>query len=147
MVYNAILGGSVNSKMFQNVREKESLAYTARSLYIKHKAILLITAGIEMQKFEKALEVIKIQEEDMKKGNFTDEDIVNAKIFLTNLYKSYTDDASAMVDLSFGQYLLNMKFDVDEIIEKINNVNKEDIINIANKMKLKVNYFLGNKGE
>ena len=147
MVYNAILGGSVNSKMFQNVREKESLAYTARSLYIKHKAILLITAGIEMQKYEKALEVIKIQEEDMKKGNFTDEDIVNAKIFLTNLYKSYTDDASAMVDLSFGQYLLNMKFDVDEIIEKINNVNKEDIINIANKMKLKVNYFLGNKGE
>lgn len=147
MVYNAILGGSVNSKMFQNVREKESLAYTARSLYIKHKAILLITAGIEMQKYEKALEVIKIQEEDMKKGNFTAEDIVNAKIFLTNLYKSYTDDAGAMVDLSFGQYLLNMKFDVDEIIEKINNVNKEDIINIANKMKLKVNYFLGNKGE
>jgi predicted Zn-dependent peptidase len=55
MVYNAILGGYVNSKMFQNVREKESLAYTARSMYIKHKAILLITAGIEIEKYEKGL--------------------------------------------------------------------------------------------
>ena len=144
MVYNAILGGSVNSKMFQNVREKESLAYTARSLYIKHKAILLVTAGIEIEKHEKALELIKIQVEDMKKGEFTEEDIKNAKVFLTNIYKSYTDDSSTIVDLIFGSYLLNMKFDIEEMIEKINNVNKEDIIDVANKMVLRVNYFLGN---
>ena len=144
MVYNAILGGSVNSKMFQNVREKESLAYTARSLYIKHKGILLITAGIEIEKHEKALELIKIQVEDMKKGNFTEEDIKYAKIFLENLFKTYTDDLSTIVDLSFGNYLLNINYTVEEIIEKINNVNKNDIIEIASKMLLRVNYFLGN---
>ena len=144
MVYNAILGGYVNSKMFQNVREKESLAYTARSMYIKHKAILLITAGIEIEKWEKALEVTKIQVEDMKNGNFTEDDIKNAKVFLTNLYKSFMDDSSTIVDLSFGQYLLNMKFDINEIIEKINKVNREDILDVANKLKLRVNYFLGN---
>ena len=145
MVYNAILGGSVNSKMFQNVREKESLAYTARSLYIKHKAIMLITAGIEIDKFEKALDVIMLQVEDMNEGNFTEEDIKNAKVYLTNLYKSYTDDQSTIVDLSFGQYLLNMDFDIDEIIEQINKVNKDDVIDVANKMKLRVSYFLGGK--
>ena len=144
LVYNAILGGSVNSKMFQNVREKESLAYTARSVYIKHKAILLITAGVEMQKYEKALYVIKVQENDMRNGNFSEDDIVNAKVFLINLYKSYLDDAGAIVDLSFGQYLLGMNFDVDEMIEKINKVTKDDIIYVANKMRLKVSYFLGN---
>lgn len=138
-------GGYVNSKMFQNVREKESLAYTVRSMYIKHKAILLITAGIEIQKYEKALELIKIQVEDMKRGNFSEEDIKNAKVFLTNLYKSYMDDSGAIVDLSMGQYLLNMKFDVDEMIEKINNVSKNDVVEVAEKMCLKVNYFLGNK--
>ena len=137
-------GGYVNSKMFQNVREKESLAYTVRSMYIKHKAILLITAGIEIEKHEKALELINVQVEDMKNGNFTEDDIKNAKIFLTNLYKSYMDDASTIVDLSMGQYLLNMKFDINEMLEKINKVNKEEIIEVANKIKLKVNYFLGN---
>ena len=144
MVYNSILGGYVNSKMFQNVREKESLAYTVRSMYIKHKAILLITAGIEINKYEKALELIKLQVEDMKNGNFSEEDIKNAKVFLTNLYKSYMDDSSTIVDLSMGQYLLNMNFDVYEMIEKINKVNKEDILEVASKMKLRVNYFLGN---
>lgn len=133
----------MNSKMFQNVREKASLAYTARSLYIKHKAILLITAGIEIDKYEKALELIKIQVEDMQKGNFTEEDITNAKVYLTNIYKSYMDDASTIVDLSFGQYLLNMKFDVDEIIEQIGKVNRDDIIEVAGKMKPRVIYFLG----
>ena len=61
MVYNAILGGYVNSKMFQNVREKESLAYTVRSSYIKHKGILLITAGIEIQKYEKGFNRISAE--------------------------------------------------------------------------------------
>ena len=36
-VYNVILGGSANSKMFQNVREKASLAYTAGSVYLRQK--------------------------------------------------------------------------------------------------------------
>lgn len=144
MVYNAILGSSANSKLFQNVREKASLAYTVRSMYIKHKAIMMITAGIEIDKYEKALELINIQVEDMNKGNFSDEDIKNAKVFLVNLYKSYTDDGATLVDLSMGQYLLNMNFDINEIIEKINEVKREGIIEVANKMKLKVNYFLGN---
>lgn len=144
MVYNAILGSSANSKLFQNVREKASLAYTVRSIYIKHKAIMYITAGIEMDKYEKALELINIQVEDMNKGNFTDDDIKNAKTFLVNIYKSYTDDASTLVDLSMGQYLLNMNFDINEMIEKINEVTREGIIEVANKIKLRINYFLGN---
>ena len=36
-LYNAILGGGANSKLFQNVREKESLAYTAGSSYVRTK--------------------------------------------------------------------------------------------------------------
>lgn len=144
MVYNAILGSSATSKLFQNVREKNSLAYTVRSMYIKHKAIMYIMAGIEMDKYEKALELINIQVVDMKNGNFSEEDIKNAKVFIINLYKSYIDDSATIVDLSFGQYLLNMNFDIDEIIEKIKGVTKEDIIDVANKIELKVNYFLGN---
>ncbi len=60
-------GSSANSKLFQNVREKASLAYTVRSSYLKHKGVLLISAGIELDKYKKALDLIKIQVEDMKK--------------------------------------------------------------------------------
>lgn len=87
---------------------------------------------------------IKAQEEDMRKGNFSETDIEDAKVFLTNLYKSYSDDAATLVDLSMGQYLLDMNFDINQIIENIGKVTKEDIVEVANKMSLKVEYFLGN---
>ena len=143
-VYNAILGSSATSKLFQNVREKKSMAYTIRSMYLKHKALMLITAGIEMDKYEKALTYIKAEVEDMRKGNFTEEDIQNAKVFLENVYKTYTDDEVNMVNMSMGHFLLGMTFDIDEMIEKVKAVNKQDIIDIANNMEPKLEYYLGN---
>lgn len=141
-VYNAILGGSSNSKMFQNVREKESLAYTARSSYLKHKQALILFAGIEIDKYEKALETIKIQVEDMKSGNFTDEDINDAKIFLENIMRSYNDSQDVLIDLSMGQQILGVEDNIDEMIEKIKNVTREDILYVANKVKFNTEYFL-----
>ena len=79
MVYNTILGVGANSKLFQNVRERASLAYTCGSNYLKRKQVIMVRAGIEIENYEKALEITKKQLEDMKKGEFTDEDIQNAK--------------------------------------------------------------------
>ena len=79
MLYNSLLGGSANSKLFQNVREKASLAYTASSSYYRFKNNIFINCGIEIPNYEKALEIIKQQIEDMKKGDFTDEEVENAK--------------------------------------------------------------------
>ncbi len=67
VVYNTILGGSANSKMFQIVREKNSLAYTASSSYLRHKNCIFIRAGIEIENYQKTLDLIKEQIEDMKK--------------------------------------------------------------------------------
>ena len=78
-VYNAILGGGANSKLFQNVREKASLAYSAGSLYIKNKNSIVIRSGIEQKNYEKALEIIEKQIDDMKQGNFDETDMKNAK--------------------------------------------------------------------
>ena len=79
IVYNAILGGSATSKMFQIVREKHSLAYTASSNFLRHKNCIFIKCGIEIDNYEKTLNLIREQIDDMRKGNFTDEDIENAK--------------------------------------------------------------------
>lgn len=65
-LYNAILGGGANSKLFQNVREKESLAYTAGSNYVRQKNSIFIRCGIEIENYEKALQTIKQQLEDIK---------------------------------------------------------------------------------
>ena len=82
-VYNAILGGGANSKLFQNVREKESLAYTAASNYRRQKNVIFIRCGIEIENYKKALDTIRVQLEDIKHGNFTEEDLINSKKLIT----------------------------------------------------------------
>lgn len=141
-VYNTMLGASANSKLFQNVREAESLAYTIRSMYLKHKGVMFITAGIELSKYEKALELTKKQVQDMCDGNFTDEDIADAKTFLANAYRTFEDDQVSQIEMSVGNFVLGLNEDVKTMIEGFSNVTREDIIEVANKVRLTTLYYL-----
>ena len=143
-VYNAILGGSANSKLFQNVREKESLAYTIGSRFIRQKNNIYIKGGIDLDKFDKALEVIKQQMEDIKKGNFSEEEINNAKIFLESNIKMLEDEQDLMITYYIGQELSDSNQTVDSYLEEIKKITKQQIIEIANKTIIDTIYFLKN---
>ena len=145
MVYNAILGGGSNSKLFQNVREKASLAYTASSSYVRYKSNIFIRCGIEIKNYKKAIEIIKKQLEDMKNGIFTDEDIENAKKGIISSIKSIDDEQDTEITYFFGQELTNNKITLEEYIKKIQNISKENIIKIANDAQINTIYFLKNK--
>ena len=145
VVYNAILGGAANSKMFQEVREKASLAYTAGSNYIRYKSNIFIKCGIEIKNYQKAIEIIQKQLEDMKNGIFTDEDIENAKKGIISAIKSIDDEQDTQITYLFGQELTSIKTTEEEYIEKINKVTKEDIIKVAQSITINTVYFLKNK--
>ena len=145
VVYNAILGGSANSKMFQEVREKASLAYTASSRYLRYKSNIFIMCGIEIKNYEKAMEIIRKQLEDMKNGVFTEEDIENAKKGIISGIKSIDDEQDTEITYCYGQELTDTKTSLDEYIENIERVNKEDIIKIAQAVTVNTVYFLKNK--
>ena len=144
LVYNAILGGTATSKMFQEVREKASLAYTASSNYIRYKSNIFIQCGIEIKNYEKAIQIIRKQLEDMKNGIFTDEDIENAKKGIISTIKSIDDEQDTEITYFFGQELTNNKISLEEYIEKIEKVTKEDVIKIANSININTIYFLKN---
>lgn len=144
MCYNTILGGGANSKMFQNVREKASLAYTVGSNYLKRKQNIIIRAGIEIQNYEKALEIIKEQLKDMEEGNFTDEDIQNAKNLIIATIENIPEEQDTEISYYFGQELANSNISTEEYKEKIENVSKEQIIEVANSVKMNTIYFLKN---
>ena len=145
VVYNAILGGSANSKMFQEVREKASLAYTAGSNYIRYKSNIFIKCGIEIKNYQKAMEIIKKQLEDMKNGIFTDEDIANAKKGIISVIKSIDDEQDTQITYLFGHEITNINTTEDEYIKRINNVTKEDIIKVAQSIAINTVYFLKNQ--
>ena len=122
IVYNTILGGSANSKLFQNVREKESLAYVASSSYLRYKSIIFINCGIEIGNYEKALNKVKEQLEDIKNGKFTDEDIQNAKKIIISTIKSIDDEQDTEITYFLGQELTDNRVTLDEYENLVNNV-------------------------
>lgn len=144
MCYNTILGGGANSKMFQNVREKASLAYTVGSNYLKRKQNILIRAGIEIENYQKALDIINKQLEDMKNGSFTDEDIQNAKNLIIATIENIPEEQDTEISYYFGQELANTNISVEEYKKKIENVTKEQIIEVANSVTTNTIYFLKN---
>lgn len=144
-VYNAILGGGANSKLFQNVREKASLAYSAGSMYIKQKRNIIIRSGIEIENYDKALEIIEKQIEDMKQGEFSNKDIQNAKELIIASIKSMQDEQDSEISYCFGRELMKEKIDMEEDIKNIENVTKEQIVKIAKSTQINTIYFLTNQ--
>lgn len=143
-VYNAILGGGANSKLFQNVREKASLAYTAGAGYLKTKNIIVIRCGIEIKNYSKAVEIIKKQLEDMKNEKFSDKDILDAKQLIIGSLQAIKDEQISQISYEFSKEISKEKEDIDELIKKIKEVSKEDIVNISKGISINTIYFLKN---
>ena len=144
LMYNAILGGTANSKLFQNVREKASLAYTANSNYLKPKGNIFVRCGIEIDNLQKAMDIIEKQLEDMRKGDFSEEDITNAKNYIISTIRVIPDEQDTEISFYLGQELSDSSLDIPTYIEKINEVSKQDIVSIANTIVTDTIYFLKN---
>ena len=119
IIYNSLLGGSANSKLFQNVREKASLAYTASSSYFRLKNNIFINCGIDIPNYEKTVEIIKQQIEDMKNGKFTDEEIENAKKGIIASIKGIDDEQDTEITYFFGQELSGENMSLEEYMNSI----------------------------
>jgi predicted Zn-dependent peptidase len=145
LVYNAILGDGANSMLFQNVREKASLAYSTKSKYVKQKGNIFIRCGIEVDNYKKALDIIKEQMQNIKDGNFTDKDINDAKCYLISGIKSIEEEQDSEIVFYIGNEITDTNMSLKEYIDEIQNVTKEQIIEFANMIEYNTIYFLSNK--
>lgn len=143
-LYNTILGKGANSKLFLNVREKERLAYSAGSTYLKRNNAIIISTGIEVSKYNKAVEVIKNQLKDMEDGNITEKEMKDAKQFINAGLNLINESSENMIEYRFDKDLYNEEIDIEKYRKKIEEVKKEDIVKVAKQIKIDTIYFLGN---
>ncbi|WP_158738533.1 EF-P 5-aminopentanol modification-associated protein YfmF [Alteribacillus sp. YIM 98480] len=141
-VMNGLFGGFPHSKLFMNVREKESMAYYAASRYESLKGLVLVFAGIEASKYEKAVDIIKKQLDDMKQGHFTDESVEQTKVMVKNQLLETADSARGIVDLYYQSVAAGKKRDLSEWVKAIDAVTKQDVIEGAATVELDTCYFL-----
>lgn len=142
-LYNTILGRGANSKLFLNVREKEGLAYSAGSTYLKRNNTILIISGIEITKYDKAIEVIKKQLEDIKNGNITEKEMKDAKQFINSGLNLINESSENMIEYDFDKELYSEEKDIEKYRAKIEKITKNDIEEIAKQITINTIYFLG----
>ncbi len=117
MVANELFGGSANSELFMEAREKESLCYYISSKLLRFKSIMIIEAGIEGKNKEKVEEIV-----ENAFDNISDEDIETAKTSIVNSFNAAGDKAERIMDYNLGQIILDIPYDMAEGAEEIKKV-------------------------
>ena len=139
--YNYILGGSADSKLFKNVREKESLCYSISSTSYPLTGLFLIKAGINASNYDKTLSLVKKEVSDMNKGLFNDNDLDNAKLAYLSSLKELKDNPGGILSLYMSKHYVKAD-SYNNKIKNIKKVTKQDILVLAKKIKLDTVYLL-----
>lgn len=137
-----IFGGTTSSKLFRNVREKMSLCYYCSASRNDLKGIMLVNSGVENENIEKTKEAVIDQLEEIKNGNFTNEDINFAEMAIKNDFKSVADSAGNVSNWYFDCIRKNDIVTPEEKLGRYLGVSKERIIAAAKSMVLDSVYVL-----
>lgn len=141
ILYNMILGNSPESLLFNNVREKKSLAYDITSSYFKNDNIIIITTGINKENYKLCIDAIKYEIKNIENGNFTSSHLENCKTLIKSILKESFDFQNTITEYYFGLSYLKLD-NIERQIENIDKVTKEDIIEFSKKVKIDSIYFL-----
>ena len=142
-----VLGGGPHSKLFVNVREKESLCYYIYSSLEKYKTSMFISSGIESANYDKTIELIQEQLKYLKEGQISDEELLNSKSAIISSLKSIKDSIGGASDFYFSQTMGKTNSTVEKIIEMIEKITVEDIVDAVKNIELDTIYFLSNNKE
>lgn len=141
-VFFEMYGNSPVSKLFMNVREKLSLCYYCRAIPEGMKGLMVVTSGIEVKNKEKAQNEILAQLEAVKNGDFTEEELLLAKKSLKNAYSELDDSPAALEGWYLTRRLAGLSSTHESVCSDFMSVSKDDVVSVANKIKLDTVYFL-----
>ena len=142
VVGNTLFGGSSNSKLFMNVREKLSLCYYASSLYHRQKRLITVSSGIEFQNFQRAYDEILAQLEAVKNGKLEDWEMEGAQSTLLNAYASMEDSQGKLENFYLGQAATGQSETPEELADQVREVTGERVHRAMETVRLDTVYFL-----
>jgi len=145
LMFNGIFGGGITSKLFRNVREKMSLCYYASSGLDRFKGVMLVSSGIDPEKYDAAKDEILRQLEACRAGEITEEEIVSVRNALCTALRSSGDSLGRMEDFYLSQEIGGFDYTPEDLLESVMAVTPEQIRQAAEAVRLDTVFFL--KGE
>lgn len=142
---NTLFGGSSNSKLFLNVREKLSLCYFASSLFHRQKGLITVSSGIEFQNFQRAYDEIMAQLKAVQNGELEDWELEGARSTLLNAYASMGDSQGKLENFYLGQAATGQTETPEVLAEKVRTMTADRIFDAMKTVSLDTVYFLRGK--
>ncbi len=141
-VFNAVYGGAVTSRLFENVREKLSLCYFADSMTDVQKGVMIVSSGVEFEKFDEAKDEIFRQLDAVKNGEVTDKELEYAKRFTASSLRTVSDSPGALENFYLTQTLGGWDWSPEELAALCEYVTKEQVVAVAQSCCCDAVYFL-----
>lgn len=142
MLLNGVYGGSLTSKLFMNVREKLSLCYYASSGTDRFKGVMVVSSGVDMDKYDTAKTEILHQLDLCRDGQITVEELESARSYLMTGLRANEDSLFAMEDFYLSQAIFGYPDTPQSLLEKLQSVTLEQVSQAAQRMKLDTIFFL-----
>ena len=142
-IFNRILGDGNNSKLFKNVREKNSLCYDIRSTISREESVLTISSGINAENKDKTINLIQEEIKEIQKGNIKDE-FEEAIKFRNRRFRQFEDNNSTILYIKQGSVFFGSD-DLEKRKENLKTVSINEIIELSKKIEISTIYML--KGE
>ena len=146
VVLNGMLGAFSHSRLFQIIREKEGLAYTISSHFDIFTGFMRVFAGIDKESRTKVMTLIMRQLNDLKRGKFTESELQLTKEMLVNTTLLAQDRQNTLIEREYLKTILGKKvLSLEEWLESIDKVSREEIIEVAKTINLQSVYFMEGK--
>ena len=142
---NTLFGGSSNSKLFMNVREKLSLCYYASSVYHRQKRLITVSSGIEFENYQKALDEIMAQLAAVQSGDLEDWEVDGARSTLLNAYASMNDSQGKLENFYLGQAATGQQETPEELAARVRDLTLDRVLHAMSTVQLDTVYFLKGK--
>ena len=144
-LFNAVFGGSTNSKLFLNVREKLSLCYFASSSLALSKGILLVYSGVEFKNFQRAEEEILAQLDACREGGISEEELEAARRSAVGTFRACLDAQGRMEEFWLNRFAAGATFTPEELAEALERVTLEQVVEVAGRVRLDTVFTLRGK--
>jgi len=145
LVLNAIYGGTTTSKLFMNVRERLSLCYFASSMLDKQKGVMVVSSGIEFDKYDQAKDEILAQFAACAQGDFTDHELEAGRRAVVSSLTASEDSQGRLEDYWLGQTAADLAQKPADLANAVKSVTREQVVAVAEKLRLDSIYFLNGK--
>jgi len=136
VLFSSVYGGSTNSKLFLNVREKLSLCYFASASLAMSKGVMLVYSGVEFANFQRAEEEILAQLQACREGDITAQELEAARLSAVSTFCTTLDAQGRLEEYWLNRFFSGTDFTPEELAEAISQVTLEEVVEVARGIRL-----------